>query len=312
MITSCLLDVEGLTRSYGGFRAVNNVSFTLSRGQILGWLGSNGAGKSTTMRMLAGVLAPDAGRITVNGIDLLDQPRHAKKCIGYLPENPPLYRELTVDEQLAFSARLHQINPSTRTQRIAEIKARCGLHDIGRQLIANLSKGYRQRVGIAQTILHNPDIIILDEPTIGLDPAQLQHICTLIRELGQDRSIILCTHLLAEVQAICSHVHIMRQGCLVHSGTLTDMARGRQSNRLRVGFGVPPTATELRNLPGIKQVTTLNEGRFRLHHTPGQPPTKQLIEQAGKNGWDLYELTPEHTHLEQIFIDLIVAQEQNT
>ncbi len=171
MTGEVLVQVEGLTRRYGDIRAVDDLSFTLARNQILGFLGPNGAGKSTTMRMLAGVLAPDAGRIVIDGSDLLDQPRQAKQAIGYLPEQPPLYRELTVDEQLRYSARLHGLDRAASRAAVARIKERCGLAEVGRRLIGNLSKGYRQRVGIAQAILHEPPVIVLDEPTIGLDPS---------------------------------------------------------------------------------------------------------------------------------------------
>ncbi|MFO7642074.1 MAG: ATP-binding cassette domain-containing protein [Candidatus Competibacteraceae bacterium] len=309
MTDGFLVRVEGLTRRYGEVRAVDAVAFTLVGGQILGFLGPNGAGKSTTMRMLAGVLAPDSGRIIINGVDLLDDPLRAKQAIGYLPEQPPLYRELTVDEQLCYSARLHRLGRVARLQAMARIKQRCGLTAVGRRLIGNLSKGYRQRLGIAQALLHDPPVIILDEPTVGLDPIQLREIRDLIRELGQDHGVILSTHLLSEVQATCTHVQIMRDGRLVYAGALAELEQRRQSTRLRIGLRTPPPLALLRTLPAVEQVDEFGHGRFRLHHPAGAAPTQVVLEQARIGGWELWELTPEHADLESIFIDLALERE---
>lgn len=309
MTGEVLVQVEGLTRRYGDIRAVDDLSFTLARNQILGFLGPNGAGKSTTMRMLAGVLAPDAGRIVINGSDLLDQPRQAKRAIGYLPEQPPLYRELTVDEQLRYSARLHGLGGAASRVAAARIKERCGLADVGRRLIGNLSKGYRQRVGIAQAILHEPPVVVLDEPTIGLDPIQLREMRQLIGELGENRGVILSTHLLPEVQATCSHVQIMNAGRLVYASPLAELARRRSSTRLRIGLSAPPSIASLAQLPGVERVQELGGGRFRLHHASGAAPHRAVIEQARVQGWDLWELTPEHAGLEQVFVELTSGRE---
>ncbi|QQS53783.1 MAG: ATP-binding cassette domain-containing protein [Candidatus Competibacteraceae bacterium] len=303
-----LARVERLTRSYGDMRVVDEITFTLHRGQVLGFLGLNGAGKSTTMRMLAGVLAPDAGRIVINGADLLDQPRQAKQSIGYLPEQPPLYRELTVDEQLCYSARLHGLDRVACRQALLQIKERCGLADVGRRLIGNLSKGYRQRVGLAQAILHDPPVLVLDEPTVGLDPFQLREIRELIRTLGRDRGVILSTHLLPEVQATCTHVQIIRAGRLVYAGALADLEQQRRSTHLRVGLNAAPPTASLARLPGVVRVEELGIGRFRLHHAPGAAPHQAVLERACADGWDLWEMTPEHTGLEQIFVDLTLGE----
>ncbi len=309
MTGEILLQVEGLSRCYGESQVVDAASFTLSRGQVLGFLGPNGAGKSTTLRMLAGVLAPDAGRIIINGADLLDQPRRARQAIGYLPEQPPLYRELTVDEQLRYSARLHRLDRIASRMAVARAKERCGLMDAGRRLIGNLSKGYRQRVGIAQATLHDPPVLILDEPTVGLDPIQGREIRDLIRELGQNRGVILSTHLLAEVQATCTHVQIMQNGRLVYIGALADLSRQRQSSRLRIGLNAPPPLAELSQLPAVTQVEELGGGQFRLHHAVGVAPHQALIEHAQAGGWDLWEMTPESAGLEQICVELMLGQE---
>jgi ABC-2 type transport system ATP-binding protein len=307
MTDDVLIRVERLTRYYGDIRAVDDVSFTLARGQVLGFLGPNGAGKSTTMRMLAGVLAPDGGRIVIDGSDLLDRPRQAKRAIGYLPEQPPLYRELTVDEQLRYSARLHGLGRVASRAAMARVKERCGLTGVGGRLNGNLSKGYRQRVGIAQAILHDPPVIVLDEPTIGLDPIQLREMRKLIGELGESHGVILSTHLLAEVQATCSHVQIMNAGRLVYASALAELEQRRQSTCLRIGLNVPPPVSSLVQLPGVERVEELGNGRFRLHHAPGLAPHRAVVEQSRFKGWDLWELTPEHAGLERIFVELTLG-----
>ena len=309
MTGETLVAVEGLSRRHGQTQAVDAVSFTLKRGQILGFLGLNGAGKSTTMRLLAGVLAPDAGRILINGTDLLDQPRQAKQAIGYLPEQPPLYRELTVDEQLRYSAGLHGLDRAASHRSVARAKIRCGLANVGRRLIGNLSKGYRQRVGIAQALLHDPPVLILDEPTVGLDPIQTREMRALVRELGQERGVILSTHLLPEVQATCSHVQIMRSGRLVFAGALAELRQQRQSACLRIGLNAPPPVADLARLPAVTQIENLGGGQFRLHHAAGAAPTQTLLDQARANGWELWELTPERASLEQIFVELTLGRE---
>ena len=304
-----LVTVERLSRRYGETQAVDAVSFTLNRGQILGFLGLNGAGKSTTMRLLAGVLAPDGGRIVLAGADLLDRPRQAKQALGYLPEQPPLYRELTVDEQLTYSARLHRLDRAASRRAVARVKQRCGLTEVGRRMIASLSKGYRQRIGIAQALVHDPVVLILDEPTVGLDPVQTQEIRALIRELGQERGVILSTHLLADVQAVCSHVQIMRAGRLVYAGALAELRRRRPSLCLRVGLGAPPPVAELARLPTVTRVEELGEGRFHLHHPADAALGEAVLEQARAGGWGLWELTPEQRTLEQIFVELALVGE---
>ncbi len=309
MIGEILVAVERLSRRYGETQAVDTVNFTLERGQVLGFLGLNGAGKSTTMRMLAGVLAPDAGRIVVNGADLLDQPRRAKQAVGYLPEQPPLYRELTVDEQLHYSARLHGLDRAASRQAMARVKERCGLTNVGRRLTGNLSKGYRQRVGIAQALLHDPPVLILDEPTVGLDPVQAREIRALIRALGQERGVILSTHLLPEVQATCSHVQIMRAGRLVFAGALAELQQRRQSTCVRIRLNAPPPVADLARLPTITRVEELGGGQFRLHHVADVALAPIVLDQARAGGWELWELTPEQASLEQIFVELMLEQE---
>lgn len=222
-IPNVTISAHNLSRRFGNHIAVRRVDLELKRGEVLGLLGPNGAGKSTTMQMLTGNLAPTSGSVQICGIDLLKNPRKAKRYIGYLPENPPLYKELTVDEYLRFAARLHNVDLSRIDFVLTEVKQRCGLSDIGRRLISALSKGYQQRVGVAQAIIHQPEIIILDEPSVGLDPNQIREIRTLIRELGKSCSVILSTHILPEVESVCDRVQIMNQGVMVFSAALTEL-----------------------------------------------------------------------------------------
>jgi len=201
MNSDTLVSVQNLSRFYGDFCAVKNISFEVKRGQILGFLGPNGAGKTTTMQVITGTLAPTMGKISVAGYDILDAPLKAKAAIGYLPEQPPLYKEMLVEEYLRFCAKLHRIPRSNMTNAINHAMEQCGLQKVNRRLIGNLSKGYQQRVGIAQAVIHTPSVVILDEPTIGLDPIQIRDIRHLIRQLGEEHSVILSSHILQEVQA---------------------------------------------------------------------------------------------------------------
>lgn len=306
-----LLQAENISRRYGPLTAVDGVSFTLARGEVLGFLGPNGAGKSTTMQVLTGNLAPSGGRVRVNGIDLLDAPKQAKAHLGYLPEQPPLYPELSVDEYLGFCARLHRLPRGRREPAVSRAKARCGLAQVGKRLIGNLSKGYRQRVGIAQAILHNPAVVILDEPTVGLDPIQIREIRSLVRELAAEHAVILSTHILAEVQAVCDRVQILFRGRLVYSDTLENLARGAQATgSLIAAFHRPPADAELGALAGVEGVQPLpgDARRLRLTVRDAEQAGLALCERAAAEGWGLYELVPERRTLEQLFIDLTTTE----
>lgn len=304
MANQNLLTVKHLSRNYGPINAVHNISFHLRRGEVLGFLGPNGAGKSSTMQVITGNLAPSAGQIDVCGFDLLDNAKSAKANIGYLPEQPPLYRELTVDEYLSFCASLNRIEKSSQKAAIEKTKERCGLSQAGKRLINNLSKGYQQRVGIAQAIIHNPPIVVLDEPTVGLDPIQIREIRHLIRELANDHGVILSTHILPEVQMTCDRVQIINQGQLVFSDDISNLNQRLQSNSLILGCQNAPKESELLSLKNIEKVEVLADNRFRLSHQLENSPAKELAKLAVEKNWELFELSPEHKTLEQVFVEL--------
>lgn len=299
-----LIEAEHLYRYYGKHCAVHDVSFTLAKGEVLGFLGPNGAGKTTTMQMLCGNLAPSAGRIKINGFDLLDQPKSAKLSLGYLPDTPPLYRELSVQEFLHYCAQLHGMPRNSIASAIAKAKDRCGLNDVADRLITNLSKGFQQRVGIAQAILHNPEVIILDEPTVGLDPIQIREIRTLIRELGQDHGVILSTHILTEVQESCSHVQIIHQGRLILNETIAGLNRQMNTGTLRVTTRLAPDVAVLLTLPGITSIDKVTEHQIKIHHSMADSAAERIAETIIASGWGLQELTPIKRSMEDIFITL--------
>lgn len=222
-----VIRVDGLCKRYGSFEAVRDVSFSIERGEVVGFLGPNGAGKTTTMRVLTGFLPPTRGRVTVAGFDLAREPLAARRAVGYLPEIPPLYPEMRVEDYVAYAAALHDVARAVRREKVGRALAACGLVDVRRRVIGTLSKGYRQRVGLAQAIVHEPEVLVLDEPTAGLDPAQITEIRALIQSLAEThgRTIILSTHVLAEVEAICKRVLILAYGEMCLDGTL-DEVRG--------------------------------------------------------------------------------------
>jgi ABC-2 type transport system ATP-binding protein len=311
MSTPSLLEAVELSRYFGATAAVDNISFSVRKGEVVGFLGPNGAGKSTTMRMLTGNLAPDHGQIRINGIDLLDKPRHAKSHIGYLPETPPLYKELSVKEFLQFCARLNGIDKTHRQTAVDSVIERCSLLSVADRLIANLSKGYQQRVGIAQAIIHSPSVVILDEPTSGLDPIQIREIRQLIRDIATEHSVILSTHILPEVQMLCDRVQIMSQGQLVFNDSLDKLSQHMKASSLLVEFAEPLPASVLAQLGGVERIDSLSPRRYRLHYSPEQNPTPQLLQLAVNEHWQLTTLMPEQHSLEDVFMKLIQKEDAN-
>ena len=306
-LSAPLVKVEHLSRRYGDNLAVNNVSFDLDKGEVLGFLGPNGAGKSTSMQIISGNLAPSAGQIQINGFDIIDNPIEAKSCLGYLPENPPVYRDLTVDEYLIYCARLHRIPSKKLRVALDEAKQHCGLEQVGRRLIGNLSKGYQQRVGIAQAIIHRPLLVILDEPTVGLDPIQIREIRNLIKTLGQDHSVILSTHILPEVQATCDRVQIIRRGELVYHAGIDELNTRGTGNQLTAGLRHPPAAEYIQKINGCLNIRPVDQQRFHIQFE-GEDFAETLVQHAVENQWGLFELIPDNTSLEEIFVELTTSE----
>ncbi|UCB54213.1 MAG: ATP-binding cassette domain-containing protein [Thiotrichales bacterium] len=307
MSSQALISVNNLTRYYGDNCAVNDISFELAAGDILGFLGPNGAGKSTTMQMLSGNLAPSRGEILINGIDLLDRPGAAKSALGYLPEVPPLYREMNVDEYLRYCAKLRRISKAGIGDAMELAKLRCGLTAVGKRLIGNLSKGFQQRVGIAQAILHSPQIIILDEPTVGLDPIQIREIRELITELGESHGIILSTHILPEVESVCNRVQIINAGKLVYASDMKDLLEQHATGRFEISLGNPPGVDELRATDLIDSVEQLDANSFIVHITS---TADRLAAVAVNNNWELRKLVAHEHSLEHIFVNLTLGDEE--
>jgi len=308
MSTQALIQANALNRYYGDYHAVKDFNLTLGKGEVLGLLGPNGAGKSSAMQMLTGNISPSSGDVFINGINLIEQPEQAKRCIGYLPEQPPVYRDMTPLEYLNYCAALHGISKSQRKSVINHTLERCGLQDVPNKLIGNLSKGFQQRVGIAQAILHKPDVVILDEPTVGLDPIQITQIRQLIRELGNDHAVILSTHILPEVQAVCDRVQIIHQGKTVFSDSFKELASRQIANQVLVSFSQGGKKETLETLADIDSVEVLpaqnNNSRFRINYKNVHDGT-DIFQLAVKNGWVINELSPQSETLEQIFMKLI-------
>jgi ABC-2 type transport system ATP-binding protein len=307
-MTNLTVEAIELTRLYGGRPAVSDVSFNLTKGQVLGFLGPNGAGKSTTMKMLTGNLAPSAGSVKICGVDMIENPKEAKALIGYLPEMRPLYKELTVDEYLTIAARLHRVTGKHIKRAVENAKERCGLSHMSKRLIENLSNGYQQRVGIAQAIIHSPMVVILDEPTVGLDPIQIRDIRALIREIGGEHSVILSTHILPEVEMVCDHVQIIDKGKLVFNGGIDVLKRQRVGNKLLLGFNKAPTVAELLKVKGITEAEVVDANMVRIRFADGADEDKvaheAIVQAAVKNKWGLFQIAPDQTSLEDVFVQL--------
>lgn len=303
-----MVSVDAVAKCYGELTAVDDVSFNLNKGEVLGFLGANGAGKSTTMNMLCGVIAPTRGTIRVAGYDVVKSAIKAKQQLGYLPEQPPLYRDLTVDEYLDYCARLRGVAKTQRCQRISETKQRCGLSEVGRRIIGQLSKGYQQRVGIAQAIIHLPALIVLDEPTVGLDPMQIREIRTLIRQLAQDHGVILSTHILPEVEAVCDRVQILNHGRIVFADDIATLSAKMSAASLLLSLRRAPDLAALQAIPGVLAVKELSELRFIIDIDDANHPAERIAEYAVAQGLGLYELSPQQMDLEQVFVDIATEE----
>ncbi|HHJ09465.1 MAG TPA: ATP-binding cassette domain-containing protein [Bacteroidetes bacterium] len=301
------IQVENITKSYGRQRAVDGISFHVKTGEILGFLGPNGAGKTTTMKMITNYLMPEEGNIIIGGKSMLEEADELKKHIGYLPENNPLYMDMPVIDYLQFSAEILRIPKDKIPGRIREMVRITGLNTEKHKKIGELSKGYRQRVGLAQAMIHDPDILILDEPTSGLDPNQIVEIRKLIRELGKEKTVILSTHILQEVEATCDRILIINNGQIVADGTSETLSRqvqGQQLLHVKIEDGDPNEIFQaLQNLPTISLVdfTDRQKNKFEVQSKPETTSNREIFKLCIERGWVLAEMIPVETKLEDIF-----------
>ena len=305
MTSEILISVQELSRSYAQQKAIENVSFNVHRGEILGFLGPNGAGKSTTMQIICGVITTHHGSVNIAGHDINTAPQLAKNHIGFLPEQPPLYYDLTVNEYLNYAAKLRGIKKNELTNKVNLSKERCGLKNVGSRLIQNLSKGYKQRVGIAQAIIHSPPVIILDEPTSGLDPIQIREIRELMRELGKDHSVILSTHILSEIHSLCNRVLIIDQGHIVLDQRLDQLENGSiKPDSVEIGLRNPPKLESLLCIEGITSVERINEEVFCINFNQESNMIDTIVKKSVFDNWGLFKLKPRGASLEETFMRL--------
>jgi gliding motility-associated transport system ATP-binding protein len=306
-----VIEVQHLTKRYGRLTAVEDVSFRVERGEILGFLGPNGAGKTTTMRILTGYMPATDGKATVAGFDVFDQPIEAKRRTGYLPESPPLYPDMTVGEYLTFVAKVKGVASNERKSRIGSVMERTRIADMAKRHCGKLSKGYRQRVGIAQALIHNPDVLILDEPTAGLDPKQIIETRELIKELAGDHTIVLSTHILPEVSQTCQRVVIINKGKVVAVDTpdnLTSRLRGAETMYVEIDAGGASVAPVLAQVGGVTKVSRADANGaavgYEVESEHGHDVRRELARTVVSNGWGLLELRPMRVSLEDVFLSL--------
>ena len=306
-----MIEVQNLTKRYGSHLAVNDISFTVDEGEVVGFLGPNGAGKSTTMNILTGYLSASSGSAKINGFDILENPNQAKASIGYLPEQPPLYLDMTVREYLDFMYDLKKCKLSRQTH-IAEICRLVKIDGVYGRLIKNLSKGYRQRIGVAQALIGNPPVLILDEPTVGLDPNQIIEIRTLIKNLGKHHTVILSSHILQEIEAVCDRIIIINQGQLVADDTAAELTKRYSSDRrllVRIAGGEEDAYALLTRVPGVEQVASLGEkepGVFEFAVTPkeGEDVRREISTRLAARNWAIMGMRSMEMTLEDVFVSL--------
>lgn len=307
-----MIEIRELTKYYGPNLAVNNISFDVEQGEILGFLGPNGAGKTTTMNILTGFLSATSGTVKINGFDILEEPQKAKKCIGYLPENPPLYMDMTALEYLRFVSELKGIEKSGRSKHIAEIMKLVRITDVANRLIKNLSKGYKQRVGIAQALIGNPEVLVLDEPTVGLDPKQIIEIRSLIKSLGKNHTVILSSHILPEVSAICDRVVIISNGAIVAVDTTENLSK-QFSKMSKVQIVVEGPSKDIlqkiRMISGVKHVDLTAERAggicvIAIENNTDTDVRRQVFFEMARHSWPIIEMKSLDPTLEDIFLQV--------
>lgn len=306
-----MIEVVGLTKRYGPTLAVSDVSFEVQKGEVLGFLGPNGAGKTTTMRVITGYLSPSAGKVRVAGYDIVDEPLEAKRRTGYLPETPPVYPDMTVGEYLTFVARIKGVPRKDIKSRISEVSEKCAITDVQRRQIGRLSKGYRQRVGLAQALIHNPDVLILDEPTAGLDPKQIIETRELIKGLAGQHTVVLSTHILPEVSKTCQRVLVISQGKIVASGTPDELTHRLQGYETVLITAEGPAAEMMEKLQRVSGVNLVEPREaadsrvtFEVQAEKGQDVRAELARAVVESQWKLLELKTSGLSLEEIFLKL--------
>jgi ABC-2 type transport system ATP-binding protein len=307
-----MIEVTGLTKTYGKNRGISDISFSIPEGQIVGFLGPNGAGKTTAMNIVTGYLSADAGTVKIAGIDVLEKPLEAKRHIGYLPEHPPLYHAMTVEEYLDFAYELKGVKSPSQEDHINGICKMTGLTEVYRRVIGHLSKGYKQRVGLAQALIGDPDVLILDEPTVGLDPRQIVEIRNVIKKMGKSRTIILSTHILPEVSAVCERVLVIANGVIVADdkpGNLAGAVSGERMLVVRVAGPKDGAGSLLRGIDGVRRAEALGEMEsgsfdFLVESLPNIDIRKPLFAALAKAGWPILMLRPQNASLEDIFLKL--------
>jgi len=310
-----VIEVQGLSKRYGRTVAVEDLNFSVQKGEILGFLGPNGAGKTTTMRILTGFLPPTVGKVTVAGYDVMQEPLEVKRRTGYLPETPPLYSDMRVDEMLAFAGRIKGVPRHELKERIEQIAEKTAISHVRRKIVGHLSKGYRQRVGLAAALIHNPEVLVLDEPTAGLDPKQIIETRRLIKSLAGDHTIILSTHILPEAAHTCNRVMIINAGKLVAEDTpenLTARLQGFETMLLVVEGPEAPVQERLTRVGGVNSISAIPAGdgrvEFSVQMEKGQDSRKELARAVVEAGWGLLELRPVGLSLEEIFLKLTTEE----
>lgn len=299
-----IVSVRGLSHRYSVQWAVRDINFELTKNGIYGLLGANGAGKSTIMNVMCGVIKQTHGDIFIKGINLGEHPEQAKRHIGFLPQQPPLQNDLTVEEFLIHSANIRLMESKKVKAAVSEVMSKCGISHFSKRLIRNLSGGYQQRVGIAQAIIHKPDFVVLDEPTNGLDPNQILEVRGLIKEIAEERTVVLSTHILQEVQALCDHIWMINEGSMIFSGSLEEFDNYIVPNTLVVSLVASPAVEELLAVPGVEGVEELGGIRYRIRFTDAQDVIERLVETSVHKNWRLIEVSLEKNSLETVFAEL--------
>lgn len=305
-----IAQIKNLSHRYSKDWAIQNINFEISNHGILGLLGSNGAGKSTTMNILCGVINQTEGEAYIDGINVRENPVEAKKLIGFLPQKAPLHLELTVDEYLTHCAHMRSIPSKDIKPALEYAKQKCGISHFSKRVLKNLSGGYQQRVGLAQAIIHNPKLVVLDEPTNGLDPNQILEVRKLIKEIAEERAVILSTHILSEVQATCDKIVMIENGHIVFQDTLHAFNNYIEPNSLIMDFEEIPDKNQILETPGISEVDTINKNQVRLRFNSGPEVTQDLIKASVQNNWKLKEIYLEKTSLDSVFAQLSKTPQQ--